>query len=144
VAKLLGTLPSTIAEEIMIQFSIKIERDFGRNDDTNPRVDGRVKFLLATQCNQKTLTHRDEDIRRRDGSGRAPNGGYRETPMEPTKLEVRAGAIPPDQQKQLDQKDLEKILRAVSNLIETNYGQDHDVFKLLQLVREKDLITENG
>ena len=108
----------------------------GRVDERDPAGDARVSWLIDETCNRQALSHRFEDVRRRERGGKWDGTGYPMVPVDHQTLENLSGAYDPGESES-DALAIDDSRRAWDGLVKLavhQFGPDDDVVALVRVL----------
>jgi hypothetical protein len=108
----------------------------GLADEQDPTRDARTKWLLEETCNRQALSHRFEDMRRRDRGGKWDGAGYPLVTVDDQTIEHLSGAYDPAEN-DTDSLNIDDSRRAWDGLVKLaahQFGPDDDVVALVRVL----------
>jgi hypothetical protein len=128
-----------MAKLLMGGTAVEATQRWETNDD--PKRDGRVGWLIETVGGSQALSHRHEDIRRRQYGGKWKEDGYRQVQLE----QHHVDALSVDADDPLHDEDVRRIWRGLLAAAKSDFKSNDDVSILLDLLaHDSDVQAEFG
>ena len=114
-------------------------------DERDSRKDGRVGWMVEETCNRQALSHRYEDMRRRDRGGKWDGSGYPLVSVDDQTMEHLSGHYDPaaDEIDALEAQDTRRAWDGLLQLAKHQFGAEDPVVALVQVLAEDPDVQES-